>query len=105
MRLKVFTLRFQPEAGGFDDTEVVEFLEGHIVLDVTEHFFIHEKSPVWALLVRYRETQDFNKPKGRGREDWRATLSDAEQPLFDALRRWRNERAKKDGRPAYVLLS
>ena len=105
MKLKVFTLRFQPEEGGFDDTEVVEFLDEHVVLDVTDHFFVHEKWPTWALLVRYREAQEPKGGTARRREDWRATLPEAEHPLFDALRRWRNERAKKQGRPAYVLLT
>lgn len=104
MKLKVFTLPFRPELGGFDDAEVTQFLEGHVVLDVSEHFFVHEQSPTWALLVRYREEAQTGGLKRR-QEDWRATLSKDEQPLFDALRRWRNERAKRDGRPAYVLLT
>ena len=36
------------------------------------------------------------------RTDWRGELSQADGRLFDALRTWRNERAKREGRPAYV---
>ena len=32
-------------------------------------------------------------------------LSPEERPLFDALRRWRNERALRVGKPPFVLLT
>ena len=32
-------------------------------------------------------------------------LADVDKQLFEALRSWRNARAKKDGRPAYVLFT
>ena len=32
-------------------------------------------------------------------------LSPEEQARYDALRRWRNERSKKEGRPAYSLFN
>jgi hypothetical protein len=45
MKLKVVTLRFDDETGGFDDREPRE------VLGVSEHFFVHDRRPTRALLL------------------------------------------------------
>jgi ATP-dependent DNA helicase RecQ len=43
---------------------------------------------------------------GADDEAWRGLLTTPEaQERFDRLRRWRNERAKKDGIPAYAILT
>ncbi len=109
MQVKVFTMRYSPEAGGFDDAEMQRFLENKRVLSVTEQFFEHEKIPTWALLVSYRDLAPpaaLPRPvEARGRVDWRARVPEPDRPLFDTLRKWRNDRAKRDGKPAYVLLT
>lgn len=107
MKLKVFTLRLDPTTGRFDDAPMREFLEDKEALTVSEHFFVHEQTPSWALLVSYR---DIEKPGYEKRDtghntNWRAALSEDERPLFDALRAWRNDKAKQDGKPAYILLT
>ena len=37
------------------------------------------------------------------RED--VVIADADKPLFMALRKWRNDRAKREGRPSYVIFT
>ena len=107
MKLKVFTLRFDPDAGGFDDGALQDFLEGKEALAVHEHFFVHEQVPTWALLISYREVERPGEPRRSytARKDWRAELAEEDRPLYDALRLWRNELARRDGRPPYVLLT
>ena len=105
MRLKVLTLGFDPAARAFDDAPLAEFLAGHDVLDVQEHFFEHGGLPYWALLLRYQDGRGDGRTGGGQREDWRTTLPESDRPLFDALRAWRNERARRGGRPAYVLFT
>jgi len=108
MKLKVFTLRLDETSGAFDDSELQAFLEDKLVLAVHEHFFVHERTPTWALLVSYRAAdakRSARSQPARARRDWRAELPAADHPLFDALRSWRNETARRDGRPAYVLLT
>ena len=39
------------------------------------------------------------------RADPRAELGREEVALYDALRKWRNDRARHEGRPAYILLT
>ena len=107
MKLKVFTLRLDPAAGAFDDRALTEFLESRDVLSVQEQFFVHETVPTWALLVCYRDlVRPGDKERAaESRTDWRGELAEDEQALFDALRTWRNERAKREGRPPYVLFT
>ena len=45
MKVKVLTLRWDEEAGGLDDRELEAFMEGRAVLEVAEHFFIHDRQP------------------------------------------------------------
>lgn len=107
MKLKVFTLRMDPDTGTFDDAPVTAFLAEREALAVSDHFFVHEERPTWALLVSYR---DGAGPPARGQRgpappEPDAVVPEADKAVFEALRRWRNDRAKRDGRPPYVLLT
>jgi superfamily II DNA helicase RecQ len=107
MKLKVFTLRLDPASGVFDDSELQSFLEHREALDVSEHFLVHERVPTWALLVSYRDVDPLHGMTRSPKKKWdpTAALSAEDRPLYEALRQWRNERAKRDGRPAYVLFT
>lgn len=108
MKLKVFTLRPDPATGAFDDSALTAFLENHEALAVHEHFYLHEQQPTWALLVSYRAVPErpWSRPfKAPAPAEPSEEVSPADRPLYEALRRWRNARAKRDGRPAYVLFS
>ena len=106
MNLKVFTLPWSDAAGGFDDAVMERFLERKTVLAVSEHLLQRDGEPAWALLVTYREPPDAYAPRLEPRADEvRAALSPPEQALYEALRLWRNERAKRDGRPPFALLT
>ena len=106
MKLKVFTLRLDSAAGTFDDEALVDFLADREALTVHEHFFVHDQLPTWALLISYRDLpQDGDPGSRRPRRDWWAELAEDERPAFEALRRWRAERARRDGKPPYLLLT
>ena len=107
MHAKVITLHPDPDTGCFDDAELQDFLGGRELLSLSDHFYIHQGRPTLALLLTWRpapsprvERASHDEP----RTDPAADLSDDERPVYEALRRWRNERAKRDGRPAYVYL-
>ena len=111
MKIGVITLPLG-EDGVFDDEPLQVLLHGRQALAVSEHFFIHEGRPTLALVVEYRdaappEVGGANKPAARRAERAAASESCApeERARFEALRRWRNERARKDGKPAYVLFT
>jgi len=75
------------------------------VLELRDHFFVHEGTPRWALMIAYRDEGSAAGRNGKGRRDWRLEVAEEERPLFDALRSWRNARAERDGAPPFVLLT
>ena len=111
MKVRVFTLPLG-EDGHFDDESLQAFLHDRQALAVSEHFFTHQGRPTLALVVQYREPSSREVAAGRAapapvRRDDRGdlTLAPEEKGPFEGLRRWRNERARKDGKPAYVLFT
>jgi len=108
MKLKVFTLRLDDATNGFDDTELRSFIEDEDcpreVLDVSEHFFVHDRRPTWALLVSYRDVPRPGERKDRAsKKDYRADLDDPSRELFDELRSWRAKACKREGLPPYLI--
>ena len=84
MKLKVFTLRLDETTGAFDDRELRAFVEDQDqpreILDVSEHFFLHEGRPIWALLLRYRDIPQPGACREQHlRKDWRADLDGPDQ--------------------------
>ncbi len=55
MKVKVLTLRWSNNDGGRDVQELESFMDGHAVLEVAEHFFIHDKQPTLVLTSSYRD--------------------------------------------------
>ena len=106
MKLRVFTLALDRDSGRFDDTELVQFLSERSATLVSDHAFEVDGWPTLALVVGYREPARPRPASSATRPaDLRAGLGPDDRRRFDALRRWRNERAKRDGRPAYVLFT
>ena len=54
MRVRVFSLPWA-DPGGFDDHELAEFSAAHVVVDVYEHFFIHDNVPRLVVVLTYRD--------------------------------------------------
>ncbi len=110
MFVRIFTLRFNSTTEGFDQQPVDTFLADKKVLSIRDHFFEQGGIPYIALVVTYRlatepliEHPIDKKKQERRDESWRDLLSEADLPLFDALRNWRNERSKQEGIPPYVI--
>ncbi len=108
MKLRVFTLRLDPETGAFDDRDLQAFVTDRTVISVADHFFTDGGAPVWALLVTYREEALFPKAGGgssRRGPDPSAGLTQAEREVYDTLRAWRSTRAQSEGKPPYILFT
>ena len=102
-------LEADEETGRFDDAPLQAFVEDERqrreVIDVSEHFFVHEKRPTWALLVSYREFSADGRGRREPRKDWRAELEEMDRKVYDELRTWRNRTAKREGMPPYVIFN
>jgi ATP-dependent DNA helicase RecQ len=103
MQIKVFTLGFNSLTESFDEKPLQEFIRDKEVLAVKEHFFERHDVPYLALVVSYKPSP---VPVSAAKEkdgDWRELIAESEMPLFNSLRTWRNERAKKEGLAAYII--
>lgn len=73
MKLKIFTLRMNPATGEFDDAELAAFQSDKDVLELSEHFLTHEKTPTLVRVLQYRETSAAARQTPEAeRKDWRA---------------------------------
>ncbi len=105
MKLKIFTLTFSDSKNGFDDHAIQDFQSDREIIEVTEHFFVHEQTPYLTVLLSYRDiaADEKRKPAPKRRFDPRDDLDEAEKAVYDALRSWRAARAKQEGFPPYVI--
>jgi len=105
VKLKIFTLKLSNSEDGFDDSVIQDFQAAREIIEVTEHFFVHERTPYLTVLLSYRDTaaDEKRKPIPVRRSDPRDDLDDAEKATYDALRAWRAARAKQEGIPPYVI--
>lgn len=107
MLVKVFSLKFDPWTGGFDDDPVQSFIQDKEVLHIRDHLLVRNDIPYLVLVIKYypfrKEAQE--KTSTMKTEDWKKEIGDAEKPLFNRLRDWRSERCKKDGVPPYLIFN
>ena len=107
MNLRILTLRYDAALGGFPEEPVRQALAGGSLLEMREHFFTQGGVPHLALLLLLdtpRSGSTAGPNYARNREDPGDNLSEHLQPLYQALRQWRNDRAKQVGVPSYVIL-
>jgi superfamily II DNA helicase RecQ len=119
MLIKVFSLRFDPLVGSFDDTPVRDFSQDKEILQVRDHLLIRNEIPYLVLVIKYypfrveagaegqskeRLSSEVSSSRNSG-DAWKKEITDAEMPLFNRLRDWRSERCKKDGVPPYLIFT
>lgn len=111
MLVRIFTLRFNPALGRFEDEEVRNFIKDKEVLSIRDHFFVKDEFPYLAVLVTYNLLRPEAEPpsaavrssESERREEWRKVLEEQDWPLFNVLRDWRNQQAQTEGIPPYVI--
>jgi len=103
VKLKVFTFRFSEGSDGFDDGLMQAFIEEREVIEFTDHFFIHEKTPYLTVIISYRDISPDERRKPYKRQDPRKDLDENEQKTYDALRAWRAAKASQEGVPPYMI--
>jgi hypothetical protein len=103
LKLKIFTFRFSETSDGFDDSAMQGFMADKEVIEYTEHFFVHEKTPYLTIVLSYRDIAQDEKKRYNQRQDPRKELDEQEKIMYDALRNWRAARAKQEGIPPYMI--
>lgn len=109
MHLKIFTIPFDDEMRSFDDSELCEFLQGKEVLSFREVYFERGGENYWNILVHWRTKEKTESAGERGghvdKKDLQKIMEEADMPLFEELRKWRNARAKQAGASAFMIMS
>lgn len=102
MDVRVVTLRYSDGIQGFSEDALLKTSSGREVLDAREHFFVHGNVPHMAvvLLLGDAAVSRGRRPPG---PDPGKELPEDRKALYRTLRTWRNERAKTDGVPSYVI--
>ena len=112
LQMKLFAMRFCDELDGFDDESLRAFIAGKEIVTLKEQFFFKDNIPYWSVMLMYKSKPrpiDLSKESQKKDEDrkdaYRSVLTEESTPLFNLLREWRNEKAKKVGYPAFYMFS
>ena len=106
MFYSTITLRFDPDRAGFDDQPLDDFSRSTELLSGKDHVFEQGGLPHLLLCISWRMPPAGSARKPKAEEDWKGLLTTPEHhDSFDRLRRWRNESAKKEGKPAYAIFT
>lgn len=109
MQVRVVTMRYQEGLQGFPEDALRAATFGKTVLDVREHFFLHGNVPHLALVLQLGDAPAYAadaggfRPRNPDAPDPAEGLTDAQKGVYRALRTWRNETARAEGRPAYAV--
>jgi len=106
MKVKALTLHWRG-IDGFDTAALDTFVAEHDIVAVSDHWFMHEGEPAWAILLTHRpapRVASFPKPSDVSAQA-RTELTSEERFRYEALRKWRNERARTEGKPPYVYFT
>jgi ATP-dependent DNA helicase RecQ len=106
--LKTFSLLPCTETGAFDSSAVEAFLEDKALVEVRDYMQVSADRSVWHLLVLYRPLQDasvYEASDGRRGSRRPPDLSTEHRETYEALRKWRNDKADAKGVSAFTLFS
>ena len=99
-------MRFNSALEQFDETEFQEFIKDKEIFSVRDHFFLKNDTPYITLIIYCQENHEQPATSGSAKkrdESWRELIKEDELPLFNTMRSWRSERAKRDGIPPYII--
>ena len=112
LQVKLFAMRFCDELDGFDDEPLRAFMAGKEIVSLKEQFFFKDNVPYWSVMLMYKSkprpidlSKESQKKVEDKKDDYRSVLTEESTPLFNLLREWRNEKAKKAGSPPYILFN
>ena len=108
MQIRVVTLRYNEALQGFPEDVLRTVTFGREVLNVSEHFFVHGNVPHLTLVLSLGDSPKYEKadsfrPRDLNAPDPEDGMTDEQKTRYRALKTWRNETAKVEGRPAYAI--
>lgn len=106
MDVRVITLRYQEGTQGFPEAALRQATAGREVLEAREYFFTHGNVPHLALVLMLGDGPGAGegwRPRDPNAPNPEESVAEDRRPLYRDLKKWRNERAKADGKPAYAI--
>ena len=105
MDVRVITLRYEEGIQGFPESALRQATAGREVLETREHFFLYGNVPHLALVLLLGDGYSVNAshPRSQSAPNPEDGLPEGLRALYRDLKRWRNDRAKADGKPAYAV--
>lgn len=104
MFIRIITLQYDDNLGGFSEGPLHKACAGRRLLDVSEYYFERGGVPHIAIIAKFADGPE-NAPRNlASRDDPMESLPVERRKLYLDLKRWRNERAEKDGVPPFVIL-
>ena len=108
MQIRVVTLRYNEALQGFPEDVLKVSTFGREVLNVSEHFFVHGNVPHLTLVLSLGDSPRYEnagscRPRDPNAPNPEDGLTDEQKTRYRALKTWRNETAKAEGRPAYAI--
>ncbi|MBQ9430189.1 MAG: HRDC domain-containing protein [Kiritimatiellae bacterium] len=101
-------MRYNEALQGFPEEALRIATFGREVLNVSEHFFVHGNVPHLSLVLSLGDSPEYEnagsyRPRDATAPNPEDGLTDAQKTCYRALKTWRNETAKAEGRPAYAI--
>lgn len=108
MEIRVITMRYADGAQGFPEEALRRATAGREVLETSEHFFVYGNVPHLTLVLKLggdaAPMGSTWRERSNGAPDLELQLPDSKKGVYRALKKWRNEKAKDEGKPAYAIM-
>jgi len=102
---KTFRIRLSEDYRNEDESLLNDFLESVVPKQIDSQLIHHPTDPFWSVLVIYTPQSDVTLADGeRILFDTYEPLTAEEEILFMKLKTWRNELAKSESLPGYMIL-
>ena len=110
MQVRVITMKYNEGQQGFSEEALRSATFGRDVLACETHFFTHGGAPHLTLVLQLADASGFDadrpfKPRDPNVPNPEDALPEELRGVYRDLKKWRNDKAKSEGRPAYAIVS
>lgn len=104
MDIRIITLKYSEGLGGFPEEDLRKAVSSREVLDVREYYYEYAKVPHMTFVVTLGAKYQRNETVRQREEDPELSVPEQLRNLYREIRQWRNEKARKEGVPSYLVL-